>query len=97
MVGDETFKLRLEGNSVTSASLAKVAPIYVGMDFLRSTTIRGRRNHWRSCLLQLFKLGLNPCPGLGVSLRRVRSIRMPIEFQKLGPNLERSTTESLLR
>jgi hypothetical protein len=37
MVGDETFKLRLEGNSVTSASLAKVAPIYVRMDFLRST------------------------------------------------------------
>jgi hypothetical protein len=25
---DETFKLRLGGNSVTSASLAKVAPIY---------------------------------------------------------------------
>ena len=37
MVADETFKLRLEGNSVTSASLAKVAPIYVRMDFLRST------------------------------------------------------------
>jgi len=29
-VGDETFKLRLQGNSVTSASLAKVAPISCG-------------------------------------------------------------------
>src|ERR1700756_1456681 len=39
MVAHETFKLRLEGNSVRSASLAKVAPIYVRMDFLRSTAI----------------------------------------------------------
>src|ERR1700758_3635791 len=37
MVAHETFKLRLEGNSVRSASLSKVAPIYVRMDFLRST------------------------------------------------------------
>jgi hypothetical protein len=39
MVAHETFKLRLEGNSVRSASLSKVAPIYVHMDFLRSTDI----------------------------------------------------------
>jgi hypothetical protein len=37
-VGGETFKLWLEGNSVTPASLAKIAPCYVRMDFLRSTT-----------------------------------------------------------
>src|ERR1700757_3618751 len=39
MVADETFKLRLEGNSVRSGLLSKVAPIYVHMDFLRSTGI----------------------------------------------------------
>ena len=60
-------------------------------------TICGRRNHWRSCFLQLFKFVLNSRPVLWLSLRRVRSIRMSIEFQKLSPNLERSTTETLLR
>src|ERR1035441_3548966 len=76
--------------------IQKAFPL-LGREAWLDGTICGRQNHWRRRLLQLFKFGLNFCPVLEFSLRRVRSIRMPKEFQKLSPNLQRSTTEILLR
>jgi hypothetical protein len=51
----------------------------------------------RICAFQLFKFGLNFCPVFWPSLSRIRSIRMPKEFDKFGPHRRRSTTEILLR
>ena len=83
-------------STATAEKIQKNFPLLGGEAWLDGT-ICGRRNRWRSCLLQLFKLRLNSCPVLWFSLRRVRSIRMSIELQKLSPNLQRSTAETLLR
>ena len=85
-------------NRITSTAekIQKTFPL-LGREAWLDGSIRGRRDHWRGCLLQLFKFRLNFCPVPWFSLRRVRSIRMPIEFQKLSPNLRRSTTKILLR
>src|SRR5271166_3643924 len=55
----------------TAEKIQKTFPL-LGREAWLGGTIGGRRNHWRSCFLQLFKFSLNSCPVLWFSLRRVR-------------------------